>query len=67
MYRVEKHIELVTRSTHNWWRRAIYESKYTQIKFQEHDKIADKVSSWVPILVKSSTIMKDILSHFYRV
>jgi len=67
MYRIEKHIELVMRSTYNWWRRAIYESKCIQIKFQEHDEIADGVSLWVPILAKPSIIMKDISSCFYRV
>jgi len=36
--------------------------KCAWIKFQEHDEMAQSISPWIPIPIKSTTFVKDMAS-----
>jgi len=42
----------------------VYKCEGIRISDQEHSEMAQCVSSWVPIPVKSFTLMKDVSSRF---
>jgi len=38
------------------------ESECVWVRFQKHNKMAERVPSWVPIAVESATIMENVSS-----
>jgi len=45
----------------------VYECKSIWISYQEHDEIAQWISSWVPVPIKSRTLMKNVSSWLNRI
>ena len=56
----KKRIELAIRSTHASGISVVQKSKYIRISLQKHNKVAERVLSWIPIAIKSTTIIKNI-------
>jgi len=57
----EKKMELVIRFTYNSRKRIVIEGKSIWVSFQKHNKVVKGVPSRIPISVKSSTFMKNML------
>ena len=55
-------MKLVIRSTHNSQKRVVIEGKSIWISFQKHDKVVKEVPPKIPIPVKFSTFVKNMLS-----
>ena len=51
----------------NIYKRIVLKSESFRIKSQEHDKMAQRISSRVPVPVKSSALMKYIPSSLDRI
>ena len=35
-------------------------SKHIWVSFQKHDKVAERVPSWIPIVIESATIVENM-------
>jgi len=60
--RKEKKMELVIRFTHNSRKRIVIEGKSIWVSFQKHNKVVKEVPSRIPISIKSSIFVKNMLS-----
>jgi len=58
----EEKMNLAIRSTYTRRIWIIYESKSIRISLQKPNKMAKRISSWIPIAVESSAIMKNMSS-----
>ena len=58
----EKKIKLAMRSTFASRVRIVYESKSVRISLQKHNKMTKRISSRIPIAIKSSAIMENMSS-----
>jgi len=57
-------IELAIRSTYASSEQIVKEGKSVRISLQKHNKVAKRVSSWIPIAIKSCAIMENMSSRF---
>jgi len=53
-------IRVAPRSTWGVWMNIVYESKSSWIGYQKHDKVTERISSWVPVPIVMCTFMKDV-------
>jgi len=53
----EANYNMTTRSTHSKLSNVIWESKHIRVMFQGHDKMTNRISSQIPVLVISFTLM----------
>ena len=63
----KKHEKLKPRSTWRESQLTVYECKGIRISYQEHNEMPQWISSWVPVSIKSHTLMKNVSSWFNRI
>ena len=58
----------IQKPSSTWWNTlTVCKCKSIRISDQEHSEMVQRISSWIPISVKSPTLMKNVPSRFNRI